>query len=74
MSPRIFFNSDRSDIPLDLSLVEEGVVDSYGIIDLIEFLESQFDVAVPDEDITKENFGSINKMTEYIVNISHRAS
>ena len=59
---------------MDLSLVEEGVVDSYGIIDLIEFLESQFDVAVPDEDITKENFGSINKMTEYIVNISHRAS
>ena len=69
-----FFGNERANIPLDLSLVEEGIVDSFGIIELVAFLESQFDITVEDEDITNENFGSINKMTDYILNISQRAS
>ena len=69
-----FFGNEGANIPLDLSLVEEGIVDSFGIIELVAFLESQFDITVEDEDITNENFGSINKMTDYILNISQRAS
>jgi acyl carrier protein len=40
-------------------LVETGVVDSLGIFQLVAFLEERFGIAIADEDITPENFGSI---------------
>ena len=69
-----FMGNEAGDIPLDRSLVEDGIIDSYAIIELIEFLESSFHVAVPDEDVTKENFGSINRMAEYVSSIAREAS
>ena len=53
-------------IPLNESLVELGYVDSFGIIDLVEFLEKSQKVKIHDDEITKEKFGSINKMVNMI--------
>lgn len=52
-------------LPLDRSLIEEGILDSYAIIELVSYLEKEFRIVIPDDDITKENLGSINKMAEY---------
>jgi acyl carrier protein len=54
------------EIPLDKSLLETGILDSYGIVDLLTFIEGEFGLAIPDEDITKEKMGSIRKMANYI--------
>jgi acyl carrier protein len=54
------------EIPLDRSLLEAGILDSYGIVDLLTFIEGEFGLAIPDEDITKEKMGSIRKMARYI--------
>ena len=56
----------RSEIPLDQSLLEAGVLDSFGIVDLLTFIEGEFGLAIPDGDITKEKMGSIRKMAKYI--------
>jgi len=56
------------EIPLDQSLLEAGILDSFGIVDMITFVESEFDVDIPDEDMTKEKLGSIQKMAEYVQN------
>ena len=53
-------------IPLDRSLLEAGILDSYGIVDLLTFIEREFGLAIPDGDVTKENMGSIRKMAQYI--------
>jgi acyl carrier protein len=54
------------EIPLDESLVEVGILDSYGIVDLLTFIEGEFGLAIPEEDITREKLGSIRKMARYI--------
>ena len=54
------------EIPLDRSLLEAGILDSYGIVDLLTFIEGEFGLSIPDEDITKEKMGSIRKMARYI--------
>jgi acyl carrier protein len=54
------------EIPLDKSLVETGILDSYGIVDLLTFIEAEFALAIPEKDITKEKMGSIHKMARYI--------
>jgi acyl carrier protein len=53
-------------IPLDESLLEAGILDSFGIVEMLTFIESEFDVTIPDEDITKEKLGSIRKMARYV--------
>ena len=54
------------EIPLDKSLLETGILDSYGIVDLLTFIEGEFGLAIPDEDITREKLGSIRKMAKYV--------
>ena len=56
------------EIPLDQSLLEAGILDSFGIVDMITFVESEFDLEIPDEDMTKEKLGSIHKMAVYVQN------
>ncbi len=50
----------------DASFLEEGIVDSLGIMDLISFIEETFGLMVKDEDLTPDNFDSVNKLADYV--------
>lgn len=53
-------------IPLDASLFESGILDSFAIIELVTFIESQWGVQIDDAELTTEIFGGINKIVELI--------
>ena len=53
-------------IPMDKSLVELGYIDSFGVIDLVTYFENKWKIKIENEEITKEKFGSINKMVNLI--------
>jgi acyl carrier protein len=58
---------DASRLPRDEdSLIEEGVIDSTGILELIEFLESHFGIEVSETETVPQNLGSISSLTEYV--------
>ena len=48
------------------SLLEAGVIDSVGMVDLISFLETTYGVSVDEDDMTPENFDSINAIVAYV--------
>ncbi len=50
----------------DESLVETGIVDSTGILELVEFLEQTFGITVTDEETIPDNLGSIANLTRYV--------
>ena len=50
------------DVPKDISLVELGYLDSFGIIDLITYFENKWNIKINNDEITPEHFGSIKKM------------
>ncbi|MBI3558082.1 MAG: acyl carrier protein [Deltaproteobacteria bacterium] len=54
-------------LPMDSSLLEAGILDSYAVVELITYLEAEFDLRIPEEDFTKEKLGSIQKMADYVV-------
>lgn len=58
----------RPDHPLgpDDPLIGHGVIDSMGVIELVEFLRETFDIEVQDEDITEENFGTLSSIAKYV--------
>lgn len=49
----------------DASLLEAGVVDSTGVLELIMFIEEDFQIEVADEEIVPENFDSVNRIAAY---------
>lgn len=58
----------RADAELDddQSLLESGVIDSTGVLEVIAFLEQTFGISIADEEIVPENLDSINNMTRYL--------
>ncbi len=58
---------DESQMPGDTdSLLETGVLDSTGVLELIEFLEERFGISVADTETVPENLGSIANLTRYV--------
>lgn len=47
-------------------LIESGVIDSLGILKLLEFLESKFSINIADEELIPENFESIESIESFI--------
>jgi acyl carrier protein len=48
------------------SLLETGVIDSTGVLELVAFIEETYGIKVEDEEITPENLDSIVNITTYI--------
>lgn len=48
------------------SLLEAGVIDSTGVLELIGFVEETYGISVPDEDLLPENFDSIDNVLQYV--------
>ena len=50
----------------ETSFLEEGIIDSTGVLELVTFLEEDFDITIDDEELIPENFDSINNVTAYL--------
>ncbi len=48
------------------SLLEAGVVDSTGILELTLFVEETFGFQIPDDDVVPDHFDSVAKLAAYI--------
>jgi len=49
------------------ALLEGGLIDSLGILDVVSFLESEFNIAVADEELLPENFGTVRDLTQFVI-------
>jgi acyl carrier protein len=50
----------------DLPLITDHIIDSLGLLRLVERLESEFGIKVRDEDVVAANFGSIAQVARYV--------
>ena len=54
------------DITVDDELLVSGLLDSLAIVQLVEFIEGEFNVSVPPEDLRVEHFASVNSIVDYL--------
>ena len=64
----VLIGSDAGNLDNDDSFLEKGIIDSTGILELVAFIESEFDIDVKDEELIPDNFDSVSKMSTYISN------
>ena len=50
----------------DDSLIEVGVIDSTGVLELIGFIEERYEVEIADEEVLPENLDSIANITRFV--------
>ena len=50
----------------DTLFLENGVLDSTGVLELVSFIEEQFAVAVEDDEIVPENLNSLENIATYL--------
>ena len=50
----------------DTSFLEEGIIDSTGVLELVTFLEENFAIQVEDDELIPENLDSIDNVTGYL--------
>ena len=48
------------------SFIEEGIIDSVGVLELVAFLEETFGFRVEDEEMIPENLDSLDKLVDYV--------
>ena len=50
----------------DTSFLEEGIIDSTGVLELVTFLEEEFSITIEDEELIPENLDSIDNVNGYL--------
>ncbi len=50
----------------DASLIQNGIIDSTGVLELIAFLEAKYDIEVDNEEVLPENLDSVNKIVRFL--------
>lgn len=60
------FTDDTSAVPLDGSLLEHGIVNSTGMLEIVMFIEEQLGVSVLDEEMIPENLDSVNNIARFV--------
>ena len=60
------FREDRDGLSAEESLLDAGLIDSTGILELVAYLESDFGITIEDAEIVPDNLDSIRAIASYV--------
>jgi len=55
------------------SFLEAGTIDSIGVLDIVMFLEHNFQLKVQDRELVPENLDSVNRLVQFVMRKTHAA-
>jgi acyl carrier protein len=61
----LFGQADRA-LSDEESFLENGVIDSTGVLELVAFLEQRFEISVADRELLPENLDSVNNAARFV--------
>lgn len=70
----VFFNNQNNNIDENISLYEKGIIDSTGVLEIVDFLEEKFGIKIEDEELIPDNLDSIKKMLIFVQRKLYNAS
>jgi len=61
-----FLFGDEENLEDQTSFLDAGIVDSTGILELVDFLDNEFRIKISDDEILPENLDSINNIINFL--------
>lgn len=71
LAQNFLFSNNGLDLKDDASFLEEGIVDSTGVLEMVMFVEETFNIEVNDDEIVPDNFDSVNALATFIARKRH---
>ncbi len=66
VAKNLVYSQDGFTYPDEASFLEEGIIDSLGILQLVEFVQKDFKLTVEQQEIVPDNFDSVHKLAEFV--------
>ena len=66
IADNIIFSKKGYPYPDDASLLENGVVDSTNILELVMLVEEEYGITTQDDEIVPDNFDSVKKIANFV--------
>lgn len=57
----------KNGITREMALLEKGILDSLGILDVVSFLENEFSLLIADEDLAPDNFQTLSALSAFVL-------
>ncbi len=61
-----FYVADPGALADDTSLLDQGIVDSTGVLEVISFLEATFAITVADDEMLPDNLDTITRIAAFV--------
>ena len=62
-----FYVADPSALESEASLLDQGIIDSTGVLEVIGFIEETYGIIVDDKELLPENLDSIQGIAQYVI-------
>lgn len=66
VSDNFLFGRKGVQLDADDSFLEQGLIDSTGVLELVSFIEDRFHVKVADDELVPDNLDSINRLIQFV--------
>lgn len=60
-----FYVPDKDALADDASLLDQGIVDSTGVLEVVSFLETEFGIQVADDEVLPDNLDSVARIASF---------
>jgi len=61
-----FYVADPSELLDDTSLLDQAIIDSTGVLEVIAFLEEEYAISIADEEVIPENLETIARIAAFV--------
>jgi len=61
------YGQDDNTIDDDVSFLENGIIDSTGVLELVSFVQDTYGITVTDDELIPDNFDTLNKLELFIM-------
>ena len=67
LSQNFLFSQDGFVYEDDASFLELGIIDSFGFMELLQWVEKEFGISVDDDELVPDNFDSVSRLSSFIL-------
>ena len=66
IATNLLYSKDGFTYADDASLLREGIIDSLGVVEFVEFVQKNFGVKTEQNEVTPDNFDSVAKLAAFV--------
>lgn len=61
-----YYGQDTNALTDDVSFLENGIIDSTGVLELVSFIQETYAIQVQDDEIVPDHFDSLSKLSSFV--------